>query len=96
MRMKFFDLDSALLRHHPLCEYYHNNIIIIIGPKLKNLYYSLLERMQYIQTTPNDKITAMNTIMTYCSNNLLKGQSPSARACKLSHATCLKSLTVEI
>ena len=34
--------------------------------------------------------------MTRSSNNLIKRQSPSAWACKLSHASCLKSLTVDI
>ena len=60
--------------------YYH---IIIMGPKLKNLY-SLLERMQY--TTLNDKVTAMKRIMTYSSNNLFKGQSPKCPSLVMHHA----------
>ena len=44
-----------------------------MGLKLKNLYIVYLRECS-IQTTPNDKITAMNvnTIMTYSSNTLQK------------------------
>ena len=49
--MRFFDLDSALLRHHPLTTICNAMYIYISRPKI----LSILERIQYY-TTLNDKM----------------------------------------